>query len=59
MSKISGRNFVLTSDGDGTYVKTKPMAAGMVNLWKAMPDTRGGAFLHHLGTGPGRATTCA
>jgi hypothetical protein len=54
-SKINGSNFVLTAADGGTAdnrgVKTKPLASGMANLWKAMPDTRGGAFLNHLGTG--------
>jgi hypothetical protein len=54
VSKIGGRNYVLTADSgtaDRKSVKTKPLVAGMANLWKAMRDTRGGAFLNHLGSG--------
>ena len=54
-SRINGSNYVLTAADGGTAdnrgVKTKPLVPGMGNLWKAMSDTRGGAFLSHLGSG--------
>jgi hypothetical protein len=54
-SRIDGSNYVLTAADGGTAtskgVKTKPLQANINYLWKAMRDTRGGAFLLHVGTG--------
>lgn len=54
-SKINGSNYVLTAADGGSAndkgVKTKPLVPNINNLWKALSDTRGGAFLNHVGSG--------
>jgi hypothetical protein len=50
-SKINGSNYVLTNQSGSAKLRTIPLQPTIANMWRALSDPRGGAFLMHLGTG--------